>query len=158
MDYEKRYKEALEWMQGMYGGLHGKTKEEAEKYFPELKESDDERIGKSLIKILKKIVIDTNYKELDIDYNIKDMIAWLEKHGESDETRAKMFLINKGYPIDTNGIFPTYEEMYNIIREGLEKQDKQKLIFNADDWYVSKVDGKIHNAKFIEKQGEKKVY
>ena len=86
------------------------------------------------------------------------MIAWLEKHGESDETRAKMFLINKGYPIDTNGIFPTYEEMYNIIREGLEKQDKQKLIFNADDWYVSKVDGKIHNAKFIEKQGEKKVY
>ena len=26
--------------------------------------------------------------------------------------------------------------------------------FNAKDWYVSKVDGKIHNAKFIEKQGE----
>lgn len=35
MDYEQKYKAALEWMQGMYGGLHGKTKEEAEKYFPE---------------------------------------------------------------------------------------------------------------------------
>lgn len=38
----------------------------------------------------------------------------------------------------------------------LEKQDAKKRIFNADDWYVSEVDGKIHNPKFIEKQGEKK--
>lgn len=47
---------------------------------------------------------------------------WLEKQGESDETKAKMFLINKGYPIDANGTFPTYEELYDIIREGLENQ------------------------------------
>lgn len=38
----------------------------------------------------------------------------------------------------------------------LEEQGKKKPIFNADDWYVSKVDGKIHNTKFIEKQGGEK--
>lgn len=36
----------------------------------------------------------------------------------------------------------------------LEGQGEKKRIFNADDWYVSEVDGKIHNAKFIENQGE----
>lgn len=65
---------------------------------------------------------------------------WLEKQGESDETKAKMFLINKGYPIDANGIFPTYEEMYNIIRDGLEQQVSQKPTdkFNVGDWLVFK--------------------
>lgn len=57
---------------------------------------------------------------------LKIHLTPIEKQGESDETKAKMFLINKGYPIDTNGVFPTYEEMYNIIREGLEKQGEQK--------------------------------
>ena len=28
MDYEQKYKAALEWMRGMYDGFHGKTKEE----------------------------------------------------------------------------------------------------------------------------------
>lgn len=32
MDYEQKYKEALGWMKSLYGGLHGKTKEEAEKF------------------------------------------------------------------------------------------------------------------------------
>ena len=42
MNYEQKYKEALGWMQSLYKGLHGATKEEAEHYFPELKESEDE--------------------------------------------------------------------------------------------------------------------
>lgn len=52
------------------------------KIFPELKMSEEERIKKALIKILNEIVINTNYKELGIDYNIRDMIAWLEKQGK----------------------------------------------------------------------------
>lgn len=64
-----------------------------------------------------------------------------EEQGEVDEDlMAKKFLINKGYPIDANGAFPTYEELYNIIREGLEKQYEQKPAnkvepkFKVDDW------------------------
>ena len=54
-----------------------------------------------------------------------------------------MSIKNKGYPIDANGTFPTYEEMYNIIREGLEKQgDKDKLIKELSKYkakYIQKI-------------------
>ena len=93
--------------------------------FPELKESEDERIRNEIIAILQykyeKYPNDPKY------CNSPQWIAWLEKQGESDETKAKMFLINKGYPIDANGTFPTYEEMYNIIKEGFENQREQTL-------------------------------
>jgi len=49
MDYEKAYKEALNWMRGIYPTLAGSDKEDAEHYFPELKESDNERIRKEII-------------------------------------------------------------------------------------------------------------
>ena len=73
MDYEKKYKEALGWMRSLYDGLHGKTKEEAELYFPELKEPEDERIRKSLIDMLKN----------DEKCYLKE-IAWLEKQSQKE--------------------------------------------------------------------------
>ena len=84
--------------------------------FPELAESEDGRIRKEIISALKF----ANHKGVYDKH-----IAWLEKQGETDETKAKKYLINKGYPIDANGTFPTYEEMYNIIREGLEEQGEK---------------------------------
>lgn len=80
MDYEKKYKEALEWMQSLYSGLHGATKEDAEHYFPELKESEDERIRKGLIKAVSRIF--EGYKLFDTDVTREEAIAWLEKQGE----------------------------------------------------------------------------
>lgn len=77
MDYEKKYKEALGWMQSLYNGLHGKTKEEAEKYFPELKDSKDEQIRKGLITALGSIG-KRNWGGIDVF----ESIAWLEKQGE----------------------------------------------------------------------------
>lgn len=117
----------------------------AEKYFPELKESED------VLTWLKNYISEeAKCLSMDIRDNddritlkkLRDSLVWLEKHSESDETKAKVFLINKGYPIDTNGIFPTYEEMYNIIREGLENQGEQKSTdkvepkFKVGDWVV----------------------
>lgn len=40
MDYEKAYKEALNWMRGIYPTLTGSDKEDAEHYFPELAETE----------------------------------------------------------------------------------------------------------------------
>ena len=80
MNYEKKYKEALGWMQGMYGGLHGKTREEAEKYFPELKESEDERIRKELIEHIKANEC-ADYV-LFKKFSPADIISWLEKQCE----------------------------------------------------------------------------
>lgn len=76
MDYEEKYKSALKWMQSLYGGLHGATKEEAEKYFPELKEPNDERIRKELIAIYS-VGAKVNAKTGDIPD--RDIVAWLEK-------------------------------------------------------------------------------
>jgi len=78
MDYEKAYKEALERARGHYGvaNNYGKTEEvqELEHIFPELAESEDERIRKWLITQLR-----TNYKGLE---QANQAIAWLEKQKE----------------------------------------------------------------------------
>ena len=47
MDYEQKYKEAVEWMRGMYDGLHGKTKKEAEK--SKWTDEDEERLQSCII-------------------------------------------------------------------------------------------------------------
>lgn len=78
----------------------------------------DERLRKTTIAFLKDFA-EQGYE------NAVECIDWLEKQDESDETKAKIFLINKGYPIDANGVFPTYKELCNIIREGFEKQNEQ---------------------------------
>ena len=52
-NYEQKYKAALGWMQSLYKGLHGATKEDAEHYFPELKESEGERIRKEIVDFIQ---------------------------------------------------------------------------------------------------------
>ena len=120
--YEEKYNEALE--KAKY--YHDRDNIQfLENIFPELKESEDERIRKKLIEVVKGDMVVGGTKDKQL------AIAWLKKQGESDETKAKVFLINKGYHIDANGVFPTYEEMYNIIREGLEQQSEQILANSA---------------------------
>lgn len=75
INYEKKYKEALEWMQSLYDGLHGATKEDAEHYFPELKESKDERIRKAILQFFELQDDNTTYCLVPK----KDILAWLEK-------------------------------------------------------------------------------
>lgn len=81
IDYKRKYNEALEWMRSLYDGLHGPTKEDAEHYFPELTESEDERIKKEILSFLKDFKRD-HYRNLDFS----SWIAWLEKQGEQKPT------------------------------------------------------------------------
>jgi hypothetical protein len=77
MNYEQKYKEALSWMQSLYKWMGIAIKEDAEHYFPELTESEDERIRKELLYWLKS----KDGQTLPIDrYNAA--IAWLEKKDE----------------------------------------------------------------------------
>lgn len=48
MDYEKKYNEALGWMRQLYPCLYGQFREDAEHFFPELKESGDKWFIKEL--------------------------------------------------------------------------------------------------------------
>ena len=92
MNYEIKYKKALKWMQGLYNGLHGATKEEAEKYFPELKESEDEIIRKGLINGFKECLKDCKYPKNAVKYwhnvEIDSILAWLKKQGENKKLDA----------------------------------------------------------------------
>lgn len=78
MDYEKKYKEALERArQFSEHPLQEDSDSIAEYIFPELKESEDERI--------RKEIIDFIYDKTDT-YELREKsnswIAWIEKQGE----------------------------------------------------------------------------
>ena len=112
--YEKKYKEAVNKIKNLLddGEKNGFTivtyKTDLESIFPELKESEDERIRKEIIAWLKN----SEGQTLPIDrYNAA--LAWLEKQGEvvSD---------NDDIEVEEKGI----REAFNKIWE--EKQDKQK--------------------------------
>ena len=77
MEYEKKYKEAQKWIESIYSELSHEQQMEAEAFFPELKESDDERIRKEIIAI-----INLYYGE-PLEDEAKEMIAWREKQVET---------------------------------------------------------------------------
>lgn len=117
MTYEEKYKKALKWMQSLYKGLHGATKEDAEHYFPELKESEEERIRKAL-------------KQGFFEYGnsfttfggitVGDIIAWLEKQGKSNNIE------NAALPD-----MPVDERIRNSIAMVLTDVDEQVLFNRA---------------------------
>ena len=77
-DYKKKYENALEWIKDIYPTLEGAAKEDAEHYFPELRESEDERI----LKIIKKTLISYNRGIILGSLSARDIVdclAWLEK-------------------------------------------------------------------------------
>ena len=53
MDYEKKYNEALERAKAQWGSVNDETRSWLEGTFPELRESEDERIRKALYKMAK---------------------------------------------------------------------------------------------------------
>ena len=96
-----------------------------ETLIPELADSNDERIRKEILDFIK-----TNNA-----WN-KEWLAWLEKQGESYTKKD---------------VDDAYLKGISDAKNELEKQGEQKTAvvdFNAKDWYVSKVDGKIHDMTY----------
>ena len=82
MDYEKAYKDALKRAKKLYE--QGTITESLSYVFPELKESEDERIRKEIIDFLWKEKIFLQEVHLSVENSPKyrfvmDAIAWLEK-------------------------------------------------------------------------------
>ena len=190
MNYEKAYKDALERAKKLYE--QGTITESLSYVFPELKESEDERIRKVLIDLVK-CNERSGYTLLN-NVTTDSMLAWLEKQGDTNETInrdeftqgvLRGAAINLITWIDYNAaegntclsnmeckdiedalVSGDWNKIYTYIKKKLEKQSKQKHIFDfkAADWHVSKVDGKIHNIynsrvepKFSEKKELKKI-
>lgn len=166
-NYKEKYEHGVECIQEILSGAGdlirtSTLRKRLQPFFPELKEKENE--DEQMIERLKSCV----YASDITPEGREEILAWLEKQGKKEyalksfrdkdvdkfmqyiEKQAKAYefnLPNRGYDISA---------FAKDILIWLEKQDKKKSIFNADDWYVSKVDGKIHNPKFIEKQGENK--
>lgn len=115
MDYEKKYKNALELAKDYFKANQrlGELEENdmLSDIFPELAESEDERIRKTLIDYFNTCHGDY-YGEL----KRKDILAWLEKQGE---TYTKKDIDN------------AYLEGMAFAKDELEKQNKQILANSA---------------------------
>ena len=90
MGYEKKYKEALERASKLkVQNPFDTVGQMVEHIFPELKESEDEKIRKELIAIYS-VGAKVNAKTGDIPD--RDIVAWLEKQGKqkpADKTTPK---------------------------------------------------------------------
>ena len=90
MNYERKYNEALSWMHEIYPTLKAADKEDAEHYFPELKESEDERIRKWILDGL-----DFYSDAIGAPEDHKKAIAYLERQKEYIED-IRQYAYNKG--------------------------------------------------------------
>ena len=82
MDYERKYKDALSRAKELcdVADMFTITIHDIITIFPELKESEDERIRKGLIKSVSRIF--EGHKLYDTDVTREEALAWLEKQGE----------------------------------------------------------------------------
>lgn len=147
--YEQKYREALGWMRSLYDGLHGATKEDAEHYFPELKENKSERVRKGLIKTISSLLDNTILYHTDITK--EEALAWLEKQGE----KSTIIDIDKmvmeysqtkdgdfGLPVDCmirayrKGINDALCIALNVEKQGEKKPaDNVEPKFKVGNWY-----------------------
>ena len=82
MNYEEKYKEALERAKRLHSEPTGETERiVCEQIFPELAESEDERIRKWCISHFKAAVLVTKNNAEYQEYLNNKVIPWLEKQG-----------------------------------------------------------------------------
>ena len=126
MDYEQRYNEAIEkiknGLQPLSDGtkISGVTRAFLEEVFPELKEGEDERIRKAILKMLHE----TPNNLVWVDYGLrkKDAISWLEKQGEQ-----KKQLINKACDVLVNCIEDFMTRRMEVWDEECKKQTLENI-------------------------------
>ena len=138
MDYEKRYKQLHTLISDLYPLMSEYCKEKVEGFFPELKESEDEKIRKSLIILLQHFCKGYRVPGLDFPVSYKDMLAWLEKQGERHISHDDEIMIKQltEYFTTGHGLQNTNEtvvEWLNDVKEKLEKQGEQKQEINNFD-------------------------
>lgn len=81
MNYKTMYKNAQKWVECIFPELSCERRMEAEAFFPELKESKDERTRKAIIEHLRQ---DIELEQILSEEVGSDWIAWLEKQGSQN--------------------------------------------------------------------------
>ena len=85
MNYKEKYEQALERASKLrVQNPFDTVGQMVEHIFPDLRESEDERIRKGLIKAVSRIF--EGHKLFDTDVTREEALAWLEKQGEQIAT------------------------------------------------------------------------
>ena len=116
MDYEKKYKQLYTLINDLYPYMSEYCKEKVEGFFPELAESEDERIRKWCISHLKAAFRVTKDNAEYQEYLNNKVISWLEKQGETYTKKD---------------VDDAWVEGVCYARRELEKQDLQNLANSA---------------------------
>ena len=154
MNYEKKYKDALANAREEYNTTENvERKQWLEELFPELKESEDERIRKAILNYLTKMW--GNSQDDVCGVHVEDAIAWLEKQGqvkESTISHEENDRIRKAISQCVEDMRGQFEKLYSVHHKDaiawLEKQaeqkptDKVKPKFKVGDWIT---DGYLYN-------------
>lgn len=131
MNYEQKYKEALEKArQFSEHPLQEDSSSIVEYIFPELKESEDEKIRKTLIRFFKDSYPDET-EMYDGTVTVGKALAWLEKQGKQKETICDK--CKKEQPSHS------CQDITALGRCALEKQGEQKPINDTDEEIVKAV-------------------
>jgi len=134
MDYEKKYKEALERArQFSEHPLQEDSDSIVEYIFPELNESEDEKIRKELIDYHRSMAAQAD------DYVHEAWIAWLEKQKEYESTDFE-------YVWDRTDC--------GALTSALDKYSKEAIINMCHAWYDKGIE--LERKSWLEKQGEQK--
>lgn len=116
MNYERRYNDALARARDMMSYKEVR-REDMEYLFPELKESDDDRIRKELTDYIKS-KFENSCSPTPSKNILGNWIAWLEKQGKQTDIANKEYW--RGYREGKQEILNKYAE--------LEKQGKYKSV------------------------------
>lgn len=118
----KRYDEALERARQINDEHRAQCADVMVKVFPELAESEDEKIRKALISFLKSPFVNENIT----DEKVTPWIAWLEKQGQD----GKVWFYRDDYVRDKKQAYQDGIDnvLNNPQKYGLENQGEQKTI------------------------------
>ena len=124
MNYENKYNDALEKLQEALAPkdgceISGLTRGCIEEIFPELKESEDEKIRKEII-----ATIHLYYGE-PLEDEAKEMISWLEKQGNKPQGKTALEAVKEEKIDNSNKVEPN-----SAWSEEDEKNLKRAI------WYV----------------------
>lgn len=150
-DYKQKYEEAIARMNKWVEGSEIiEPKEVAEFVFPELKESEDERIRKEIIEYLEQSQFGEEHYQIDDDI-VRGYIAWLEKQGEQklyvNDNAKEMFIKalerveeqnSKGYKLtdcDKNSWWEDFKAYTSCTIEQ-KPTDKIEPKFKVGDWII----------------------
>jgi hypothetical protein len=140
MDYEVLYKDALERAEEIikYYKEHNRgdeaSIEDLETIFPELAESEDEKIRKGIIKYLYFIKDkDGSYMPNNIPFD--DMIAWLEKQGEPRQhlelKAGNWYICHRAYCCRADHLTVKEGERFQCEKDGIVKGFVVKVLITS---------------------------